>query len=145
MSRDCARLNSLTEPRTNTFLTYSRLYSLPRDTISLQIKDNGGQVNTGCAETVSNSAALSHPRHTDVEISCKGSSKSHPPKEPIPPLGAVAPPSRLVFPRVQKRRCTLQKGRLPSSQATLASWKEEFCRCHHHTRTQPARASHFVS
>lgn len=60
--------------RTNTFLTYSRFYSLPRDTISLQIKDNGGQVNTGCTETVSNSAALSHPRHTDVEISCKGSS-----------------------------------------------------------------------
>lgn len=59
--------------RANTFLTYSRFYSLPRDTISLQIKDNGGQVNTGCAETVSNSAALSHPRHTDVEISCKGS------------------------------------------------------------------------
>lgn len=47
----CACLNSLI-PMHKYISDLQPVYSLPRDTISLQIKDNGGQVNTGCTETI---------------------------------------------------------------------------------------------
>ena len=47
----CARLNSLI-PMHKHISDLQPVYSLPRDAISLQIKDNGGQVHTECTETI---------------------------------------------------------------------------------------------
>lgn len=61
----CARLNSLILVHKH-ISDLQPVYALPRDAISLQIKDNGGQVHTECTETIP--AMQLYHIHTDVEI-----------------------------------------------------------------------------